>query len=42
MVWPLDMDVLLRSVGLPMAGSSPNSLKIASKDSGEMDRFGTP
>ena len=29
-------------LGLPIAGSSPNSLKMASKDSGEMDRFGTP
>ena len=36
------LEVLPRSVGLPMAGSSPNSLKMASKDSGEMDRFGTP
>jgi hypothetical protein len=42
MAWLSGMEVLLRSVGWPMAGSSPNSLKMALKDAGEMDRFGTP
>ena len=42
MDWLSGVEVLLRSVGRPIAGSSPNSLKMALKVLGEMDRFGTP
>jgi len=41
MVWFSGKEGVLR-LGWPMAGSSPNSVRTALKESGEMDRFGTP
>lgn len=42
MVRPSKLEVSVRLMDCTMAGSSPSSLKIASKESGEMDRLGTP
>ena len=41
MVWFSGEEGVLRE-GWPIAGSSPNSLKMALKEAGVMDRFGTP